>query len=183
MLWLYFRKVRCTVTDAHNTVRKREATGSKESRHTHLVWVKLAYNKVGFFVLLFQSLSRVWFFWDPWTVACQAPLSMGFSRQEYWSGLPFLLQETFLTQGPNPHILRWRWAPRAAVCCAVGFIQTRQMWLLPLFVAWKCSLRRGKALVAFCVMPTDNAHSPYFIALSTSHVCLQRLLENVQYCS
>ena len=27
---------------------------------------------------------------DPWTVAGQAPLSMGFSRQEYWSGLPFL---------------------------------------------------------------------------------------------
>ena len=26
---------------------------------------------------------------DPWTVACQAPLCMGFSRQEYWSGLPF----------------------------------------------------------------------------------------------
>ena len=29
---------------------------------------------------------------DPMNVACQAPLSMGFSRQEYWSGLPFLLQ-------------------------------------------------------------------------------------------
>ena len=26
---------------------------------------------------------------NPWTVPCQAPLSMGFSRQEYWSGLPF----------------------------------------------------------------------------------------------
>ena len=26
---------------------------------------------------------------NPWTVACQAPPSMGFSRQEYWSGLPF----------------------------------------------------------------------------------------------
>ena len=25
----------------------------------------------------------------PWTIACQAPLSMGFSRQEYWNGLPF----------------------------------------------------------------------------------------------
>ena len=25
----------------------------------------------------------------PWTLACQAPLTMGFSRQEYWSGLPF----------------------------------------------------------------------------------------------
>ena len=36
-----------------------------------------------------QSLSRVWLFVIPWTVARQAPLSMGFSRQEYWSGLPF----------------------------------------------------------------------------------------------
>ena len=27
--------------------------------------------------------------WTPWTVACQAPPSMGFFRQEYWSGLPF----------------------------------------------------------------------------------------------
>ena len=36
-----------------------------------------------------KSLSRVQFFATPWTVAHQAPLSMGFSRQEYWSGLPF----------------------------------------------------------------------------------------------
>ena len=34
-------------------------------------------------------LSRVQLFATPWTVACQAPLSMEFSRQEYWSGLPF----------------------------------------------------------------------------------------------
>ena len=36
-----------------------------------------------------KSLSRVWLFATPWTVVCQAPLSMGFSRQEYWRGLPF----------------------------------------------------------------------------------------------
>ena len=36
-----------------------------------------------------QSLSRIRLFVTPWTVVCQAPLSMGFSRQEYWSGLPF----------------------------------------------------------------------------------------------
>ena len=35
------------------------------------------------------SLSPVWLFLTQWTTACQAPLSMGFSRQEYWSGLPF----------------------------------------------------------------------------------------------
>jgi len=37
-------------------------------------------------------LSRfccVWLFATPWVIACQAPLSMEFSRQEYWSGLPF----------------------------------------------------------------------------------------------
>ena len=34
-------------------------------------------------------LSRVRLFATPWTVAHQASLSMGFSRQEYWSGLPF----------------------------------------------------------------------------------------------
>ena len=34
-------------------------------------------------------LSHVWLFLTPWTVAHQVPLSMGFSRQEYWSGLPF----------------------------------------------------------------------------------------------
>ena len=36
-----------------------------------------------------KSLSRVQLFVTPWTVAHQVPLSMGFSRQEYWSGLPF----------------------------------------------------------------------------------------------
>ena len=36
-----------------------------------------------------SHFSHVRFFATPWTVAHQAPLSMGFSRQEYWSGLPF----------------------------------------------------------------------------------------------
>ena len=36
-----------------------------------------------------QTLGHVRLSTTPWTVARQAPLSMGFSRQEYWSGLPF----------------------------------------------------------------------------------------------
>ena len=36
-----------------------------------------------------ESLSCIRLFVTPWTVACQAPLSMGFSRQEFQSGLPF----------------------------------------------------------------------------------------------
>ena len=37
---------------------------------------------------------------NPWTIACQAPLSMGLSRQEYWSGLPFPIPGDL----PNPGI-------------------------------------------------------------------------------
>ena len=36
-----------------------------------------------------KSLQSCQLFVTPWTVVCQAPLSMGFSRHEYWSGLPF----------------------------------------------------------------------------------------------
>ena len=43
-----------------------------------------------------------------WTVAHQALLSMGFSRQEYWSGLPFPSPGIFLTQGSNPGLLQCR---------------------------------------------------------------------------
>ena len=39
--------------------------------------------------MLCWSLSRVWLFEAPWTVARQGPLSMEISRREYWSGLPF----------------------------------------------------------------------------------------------
>ena len=38
---------------------------------------------------LLSSFSSVWFFATPWTIAHQAPLSMEFPKQEYWSGLPF----------------------------------------------------------------------------------------------
>ena len=43
---------------------------------------------------------------DPLDRAHQSPLSMGFSRQEYWSGLPF--PSIFLTQGSNPGLLHCR---------------------------------------------------------------------------
>ena len=44
----------------------------------------------------------------PWSAAHQSPLSMEFSRQEYWSGLPFPLQRISLTQGSNLGLLHCR---------------------------------------------------------------------------
>ena len=47
-------------------------------------------------------LSHVQLSMTPWTVACQAPLSMGFSWQEYWNGLPFLPPGNFSDPGIKP---------------------------------------------------------------------------------
>ena len=52
-----------------------------------------------------KLLNSIQLFATQLTVACQTPLSMGFSRQEYWSGLPFLLQGIFPTQGFYMHLL------------------------------------------------------------------------------
>ena len=60
-------------------------------------------------VLSHVSLVRL--FETPWTVACQAPLSTGFSRQDYWSGLPFPSPGDLLIQGSNPclsSLLHWQ---------------------------------------------------------------------------
>ena len=47
-------------------------------------------------------LARCWTLATQWTVACQAPLSVGFSRQEYWSGLPFPPPEDLTNPGIKP---------------------------------------------------------------------------------
>ena len=49
-----------------------------------------------------QMLNHVQLFVIPWTIAHQAPLSMGFSRQEYWSGLPFPLPGDLPNSGIKP---------------------------------------------------------------------------------
>ena len=54
---------------------------------------------------LLSCFSRVQLFLPPWTVARQAPLSMGFSRQEYWSGLPVLPPGDLPDSGTEPESL------------------------------------------------------------------------------
>ena len=66
----------------------------------------LGVTKVGHDLVTEQSVVSIPFV-NPWIIAYQAPLSMGFSRQEYWSGCHFL-QRIFLTQGSNQHLLYWR---------------------------------------------------------------------------
>ena len=53
-----------------------------------LEWVAISFSNAWKWKVKVKSLSRVWLLATPWTTAHQAPLSVGFSRQEYWSGLP-----------------------------------------------------------------------------------------------
>ena len=60
-----------------------------------LEWVAISFSDAWKWKVKVKSLSRVQLLVTPWTVAHQAPPSMGFSRQEYWSGVPL----------PSPHHL------------------------------------------------------------------------------
>ena len=53
-----------------------------------LEWVAVSFSNARKWKLKGKSLSRVWLSMTPWTAGHQAPPSMGFSRQEYWSGVP-----------------------------------------------------------------------------------------------
>ena len=53
-----------------------------------LEWVAISFSNAWKWKVKGKSLSRVWILATPWTAAHQAPPSIGFSRQEYWGGVP-----------------------------------------------------------------------------------------------
>ena len=68
-----------------------------------LEWVAISFSNAWKWKVKVKSLSRVWLFATPWTAAHQAPPSMGFSRQEYWSGVPLLSQLLFKQSHAQSH--------------------------------------------------------------------------------
>ena len=66
-----------------------------------------------------KSLNRVWLFATPWTVAYQVPPSMGFSRQEYWSGLPVPSPIAFRTLQHEQHELLCNYVCMS-LCCVTS---------------------------------------------------------------
>ena len=105
-----------------------------------LEWVAISFSNVWKGKVKVKSLSRVRLLATSWPAAYQAPPSMGFSRQEYWSGVPSL------TAG----IYKW------LVCCFLNF--SSQAYASPfryphsnVFLSSKSNEKRAKALtVRFC---------------------------------
>ena len=80
------------------------------------------------------SCSVVWLFGAPWTVACQAPLPIESSRQEYWSRLPFP------TPGNLPYSRESSWprikpASLVSPALAGGFFTTNATWEVPCYTS------------------------------------------------
>ena len=67
-----------------------------------LEWVAISFSGAWKWKVRVKSLSRVWLLETPWTAAYQAPPSMGFSKQEYWSGVPL--------PSPVHESEKWEWS-------------------------------------------------------------------------
>ena len=102
---------------------RRQPTGSPVPgilQARTLEWVAISFSNA--WKVKVKSPSRVWLFATPWTAAHQAPPSIGFSRQEYWSGVPWYLDLT------------------AKICIHVHFISCVWFFATPWTAAHQASL-------------------------------------------
>ena len=116
---------------------------------------------------MLSHFSCVWLFATQWTVACQAPLSMGFSRQEYWSGLPCP------PPGDHPH-LRIELVSAYVSCIASRFFTHWATGKAPVIVLSKANICLNQE------MPYESTHV-YLLRLKyTSQDSLASLCPPIQ---
>ena len=157
-----------TLTDSHVLNHPRDS-GTNPSWLQHMIfyiccWIWLAnivlrvfhlfvcFFSFHLFSLIFPSLSRVRLFATPWTVAYQAPPSMGFSRQEYWSGLPF----------PSPRVFHLN---------SSKILAGHHFWYWPGFVSgWWYIHRLTLEETLWCFLPSAFWKSMRRINIRSSYV-------------
>ena len=72
-----------------------------------LEWVAISFSNAWKWKVKVKSLSHLWLLAIPWTAVYQALPSMGFSRQEYWSGLPLPSPKLITATHQNPILVSW----------------------------------------------------------------------------
>ena len=100
-----------------------------------LEWVAISFSSAWKWKVKVKSLSRVRLLATPWTAAYQAPPSMGFSRQEYWSGVPtqihmLLSQESHLLLYPLTVTFSWRSTSLTLSSPVAFFSNVTLKWIL-----------------------------------------------------
>ena len=120
--------------------------------------------------------SHVWFFANLWTVARQASLSRGFSRQEYWNAL---LQGLFSIQGSNPHLLC------LLHCRQILYHRAMReaIWLVDSTVSCHASnsLNSSLPLQSHCHLPKEALLSPARNPTTFPHLWSSLSLQNISF--
>ena len=99
-----------------------------------LEWVAISFSNAWKWKVKMKSLSRIQLLATPWTAAYQAPPSMGFSRQEYWSGVPLPSPELILgsikqwelTQRKPPEYRTWHHPTSSSTLCRKPHLNSKQ---------------------------------------------------------
>ena len=94
-----FTKFQCFIVTNAKLFKTKSSTTVKCCKLSQFSFSFVQYGGGGLVAKSCPTLSTLW------TVACQAPLSTGFSRQEYWSGLPFPFQGDLPNPGIEPYNL------------------------------------------------------------------------------
>ena len=89
-----------------------------------LEWVAISFSKAWMWKVKVKSLSHIWLLATPWTAAHQAPPSMGFSRQEYWSEVPL--------PSPGPTLTNtnccWSWSSNTLATWCKELTHWKRSW-------------------------------------------------------
>ena len=103
-----------------------------------LEWVAISFSNAWKWKVKVKSLSCVWLLATPWTAAYQGPPSMGFSRQEYWNGVPLPSPQDLLRGDKKetilfPRLCKWKvgsWDDFEGIhACSQTVIQGRRLFL------------------------------------------------------
>ena len=110
-----------------------------------LEWVAISFSNAWKWKVKVRSLSRIRLLATPWTAAYQAPPSMGFSRQEYWSGLPLpspmtnldgILKSSAITLPTKVHIVKALVFPLVMYGCKSWIITKAEHWRIDALELW-----------------------------------------------
>ena len=111
-----------------------------------LEWVAISFSNTCNWKVKVKSLSRVRLLATPWTTAYQAPPYMGFSRQEYWSGVPL------------PALLE-PWGKLLYLTVVVQSLSLVQIFVTPWTAARQASLSCTITLTVLCYIPASCQES------------------------
>ena len=146
-LWPTCCYVTSVVSDSVRPQRRQPTrlpvTGILQART--LEWLAISFSNAWQWKVKVKSLSRVRLLATPWTAAFQAPLSMGFSKQEYWNGLPFpspmtnldsILKSRDITLSTKVHLVKAMVFPVVMYGCESWTIKKAECRRINAFELW-----------------------------------------------